>query len=180
MQRIIKLNTFLLIKTREKAIIYFQEVSRKMDIIISISVALIAVAFVVLVYFLSRALKSLQLTLDNVAVTLDSLEKQLDGVTRETTDLLHKTNKIAEDVQKKADSLNTVFSAVQDFGQSVQKVNHSVRKVTDQITMETERQSKQISQTVQWGNAALNLWEKWKLKKSNVEASTKQYSRGGV
>ncbi len=167
-------------KNSGKAIIYFQEVSRIMDIIISISVALVAVAFVVLVYFLSGALKSLQITLNHVAVTLESLEKQLDGVTRETTDLLHKTNQLAEDVQKKSDSLNNVFSAVQDFGQSVQKVNQSVRKVTDQITVETERQSKQISQAVQWGNAALNLWEKYKLKKSNVDTATNQYSRGGV
>ncbi len=45
-----------------------------MIIILYLSVALIAVAFLVLVIYLSKTLKSLQLTLKNVASTLEGLE----------------------------------------------------------------------------------------------------------
>ena len=66
-----------------------------MILILYLSVALIAIAFLILVIYLSKTLKSLQMTLDNVAKTLSGLEKQLDGVTSETTMLLHKTNALS-------------------------------------------------------------------------------------
>ena len=77
-------------------------------LILYLSVALIAIAFLILVIYLSKTLKSLQGTLDNVATTLSGLEKQLDGVTKETTILLHKTNELASDIQDKSESLNSV------------------------------------------------------------------------
>ena len=72
-----------------------------MIIILYLSVALIAVAFLVLVIYLSKTLKSLQLTLKNVASTLEGLEGQMKGITTETAELLHKTNRLAEDIQEK-------------------------------------------------------------------------------
>ena len=74
-------------------------------LILYLSVALIAIAFLILVIYLSKTLKSLQGTLDNVATTLSGLEKQLDGVTKETTILLHKTNELASDIQDKIGEL---------------------------------------------------------------------------
>lgn len=62
-----------------------------MIIILYLSVALIAVAFLILVIYLSKTLKSVQMTLTNVASTLDGLEGQMKGITAETTELLHKT-----------------------------------------------------------------------------------------
>ena len=61
-----------------------------MIIILYLSVALIAVAFLILVIYLSKTLKSVQMTLTNVASTLDGLEGQMKGITAETTELLHK------------------------------------------------------------------------------------------
>ncbi len=63
-----------------------------MIIILYLSVALIAIAFLVLVIYLSKTLKSLQLTLKHVASTLEGLEGQMKGITTETAELLHKTN----------------------------------------------------------------------------------------
>ncbi len=78
-----------------------------MIIILYLSVALIAVAFLILVIYLSKTLKSVQMTLTNVASTLDGLEGQMKGITAETTELLHKTNRLAEDIQEKSEKLNT-------------------------------------------------------------------------
>ena len=87
-----------------------------MIIILYLSVALIAVAFLILVIYLSKTLKSVQMTLTNVASTLDGLEGQMKGITAETTELLHKTNRLAEDIQEKSEKLNTVVHAVQEVG----------------------------------------------------------------
>lgn len=132
-----------------------------MEIILYLSVAVIAIAFLVLVIFLSRTLKSVQTTLDSVSRTLVGLEQQLDGVTRETTDLLHKTNTLADDIQKKSESLNGIVSAVKDVGTSVQRFNHSIQSVTTAVDQQLQRNKDKISQVVQWSNVVLELKEKW-------------------
>ncbi|MCC3357988.1 DUF948 domain-containing protein [Bacillus sp. REN16] len=136
-----------------------------MILIVYISVAVIAVAFLILVIYLSRTLRSLQITLDNVAGTLSGLEKQMEGVTSETTALLHKTNKLAEDIQQKSESLNTVVYAVKDVGTSLQRFNQSVGNVTEEVAVQLEKNKTKISQVVQVGNAVIEMWDKWKDKK---------------
>ncbi|MEH7226399.1 DUF948 domain-containing protein [Bacillus sp. JJ1566] len=136
-----------------------------MILIVYISVAVVAVAFLILVIYLSRTLRSLQITLDNVAGTLSGLEKQMEGVTSETTELLHKTNKLAEDIQQKSESLNTVVNAVKDVGTSLQRFNKSVGNVTEEVAVQLEKNKTKISQVVQVGNAVIEIWDKWKDKK---------------
>ncbi|WP_335871301.1 DUF948 domain-containing protein [Bacillus sp. 2205SS5-2] len=137
-----------------------------MEIILYLSVAVIAVAFFILVVYLAKTLTSLQETLKSVSSTLDGLEGQMKGITTESTDLLHKTNLLAEDVQKKSEDLNTVVYAVKDVGRSIQEFNSSVRKVTKSVSRQMENNREKISQVVQWGNVAMELREKWQLKKS--------------
>lgn len=99
-----------------------------MIIILYLSVALIAIAFLILVIYLSKTLKSLQLTLKNVASTLEGLEGQMQGITTETAQLLHKTNQLAEDIQDKSAKLNTVVDAVQGIGGSINQFNTSIKQ----------------------------------------------------
>ncbi|AGX05864.1 MULTISPECIES: DUF948 domain-containing protein [Bacillaceae] len=136
-----------------------------MEIILYLSVALIAVAFLVLVIFLSRTLKSLATTLDSVSTTLDGLEQQLDGVTRETTVLLHKTNALASDIQQKSESLNGVVNAVRDVGDSVRKFNGTIQSISSSVNTQVEQNKDKISQVVQWSNVFLELKDKWKIRK---------------
>ncbi|MBD1380152.1 DUF948 domain-containing protein [Metabacillus arenae] len=144
-----------------------------MIVVLYLSVALIAIAFTVLVVYLSKTLHSLNVTLTNVAGTLEGLEKQMQGITIETTDLLHKTNQLAEDIQHKSDRLNTVVAAVQDVGTSLQRFNQSVQKVSTTVSTNLEQNQDKISQVVQWGNTAMEIWEKWKMKKQKPETPLK-------
>ncbi len=149
-----------------------------MIIILYLSVALIAIAFLILVIFLSRTLRSLQITLDNVAKTLSGLEKQMEGITVETTELLHKTNALATDIQEKTKKLNTVVDAVQDVGTSIQRFNGSIQKVSDNVSVQVERNQEKVTQVIQWGNVLIDLWDKWKDKKEvKREEQTIQRSR---
>ncbi|MFD2681624.1 DUF948 domain-containing protein [Bacillus seohaeanensis] len=136
-----------------------------MELILYLSVAVIAIAFFILVISVIKTMKSLQTTLDSVSTTLNGLEGQLQGITKESTELLHKTNLLAEDIQKKSENLNTVVYAVKDVGQSIQTLNTSVKKVSSSISTEFEKNQGKISQIVQWGNAFIELKDKWKQKK---------------
>lgn len=143
------------------------------EIILYLSAAVAAIAFLVLVIYLAKTLKSLQGTLDSVAHTLTGLEKQLDGVTRETTELLHKTNALAEDIQEKSENLNSVVLAVKDVGHSVQRFNHSIQNITSMVDQQVEKSQDKISQVVQWSNVFLELKHRWDSRKpSSVEYQT--------
>lgn len=136
-----------------------------MQIILYLSVALIAIAFLVLVIYLSKTLKSLQVTLTNVSKTLTGLEKQLDGVTSETTLLLQKTNALADDIQQKSESLNSVVAAVKDVGTTVTRFNGTFKNISDSVEKQVDENKEKISQIVQWSNVLLELKDNWQARR---------------
>lgn len=136
-----------------------------MEIILYLSVALIAIAFLVLVIYISKTLKALQETLSSVSKTLVGLEKQLDGVTSETSVLLHKTNALADDIQHKAESLTSVVDAVKDIGNTVNQFNGTLKTITNTFDGQVEQNKEKISQIIQWGDVLLELKDKWKARK---------------
>ncbi|WP_108671319.1 DUF948 domain-containing protein [Peribacillus acanthi] len=140
-----------------------------MEIILYLSAAVAAIAFLILVIFLAKTLKSLQATLNSVAHTLTGLEQQLQGVTMETTQLLHKTNALAEDLQKKSENLNTVVDAVKDVGTSIKGFNQSIQKVSSKVQKEMNNNQEKIAQVVQWGNVLMEFRDKWKARKEQED-----------
>ncbi|MEH7250017.1 DUF948 domain-containing protein [Neobacillus niacini] len=142
-----------------------------MVIILYLSIALIAIAFLVLVIYLVRTLNSLQETLSSVSKTLIGVEKQLDGVTQETTALLQKINALADDIQEKSKSLTSVVTAVKDVGSTVTKFNGTLKNLTDSFDIQVEENKEKISQIVQWSNVFLELKDKWNAKKEAKKAS---------
>lgn len=127
-------------------------------IILYLSVALIAVAFFILVIYLIKTLKTVQGTLQSLTKTIEGMEKQIQDIGTETAQLLHKTNAVADDVQKKVESLNVLFEAVKQVGSTVQTFNDALAKKW------TANEQKFI-QAIQWGNAFFEIWGKWKEKK---------------
>jgi uncharacterized protein YoxC len=150
-----------------------------MEIILYLSVALIAIAFLVLVIYVAKTLNSLKETLSSVSKTLTGLEKQLDGVTVETTMLLKKTNALADDIQEKSEKLNSVVNSVKDVGATVTKFNGTLKNLTDSFDIQVEQNKEKISQIVQWGNVFLELKEKWNARKSapQTDTQTKEVQR---
>lgn len=143
-----------------------------MEIILYLSAAVAAIAFLILVLNVSKTLKSVDNTLDTLSRTVDRLEGQLKDVTAETAELLHKTNALAEDVQHKTEQLNTVVYAVKDVGSSVHNLNHSLKKVTTTVASEMEKNQYKISQAVQWGNVIKQMVDKFKEDKASASAGS--------
>lgn len=142
-----------------------------MEIILYGSVAIVAIAFFILVMYLAKTLTSLQKTLHGVAHTLTGLEGQLQGITTETTELLHRTNELAEDLKGKSENLNTAVMAVKEVGTSIQSFNTSIQKVSNKVVAEMDNNPEKIAQIVQWGNIALEMRDKWRSKKKLEEVA---------
>jgi len=138
-----------------------------MIIILYLSVALIAVAFLVLVISLTKTLKSMKITLDRVSKTMEDLEGQMQGITTESTLLLHKTNELAEDIQRKSEKLNSVVYAVQDIGSTIKEFNGSIRKVSSSLSTQVVNNQDKIAQVLQWGSVIKELRDKWMERKES-------------
>lgn len=150
-----------------------------MQIILTVSVALIAIAFLIVVIFISIALKSLQTTLQGVSKTLGGLEKQLEGVTNETAALFHKANALAEDLQEKSERLNSVVDAVKDVGATVNQFNQTFHNIANVVDEQVETNKDKISQVIQWSNLFLELKDRWKSRKQKEPSSKQEFIKIG-
>lgn len=155
------------------------EVQVILEWILYVSAGIAAIAFLILVIFLSKALQSLQVTLDSISKTLNGLERQMEGVTRETTLLLHKTNALAEDIQKKSESLGSVVDSVKDVGVTVQKFNSSLQTITNSVNFAVEQNKDKVSQVIQWGNVLLEMKDRWTHRKKDKAVEGKGESEKG-
>lgn len=136
-----------------------------MEWLLYVSVAVIAIAFLILVIYIIQMLKSLKSTLDHVATTIESLETQFEGITSETTELLHRTNRLADDIQDKSLALNSVVDRVKEVGDSIGTLNQSIKNITHRVVQGTENYSDQVEKAVEWSSAALKIWHKWKMQR---------------
>ncbi|HSU78814.1 MAG TPA: DUF948 domain-containing protein [Candidatus Angelobacter sp.] len=136
-----------------------------MEWILALSVALLAIAFTILVIFVAQTLKSAQHSLNKVSETLGEVVQQMDGITSETTKLLHKTNVMAEDLYGRTKALNPVFDSIEGIGESIQTVNASIRRMSNVVTEKSEKYSEEVVRVLQWGDAAMSFWNKWKPKR---------------
>lgn len=136
-----------------------------MIIILYIAALIFALAFAVLVVYLSKTLKAAQHTLDNVASTLGGLEKQMEGISVETTALLNKTNHLADDIGDKSQKLNTLVDGVKGIGDSVQDFNESLHSISTNLKQSAQSNTDTAAQAMKWGQVGMDLYKKWQKEK---------------
>ncbi|WP_026693390.1 DUF948 domain-containing protein [Peribacillus kribbensis] len=141
-----------------------------MRIILYLSIAVIAIAFVLLVLYLGRTLKALEKTMLTVSDTISRLEGQLQGVTAETAQLLHKTNALAENIQEKSENLDSVFVNVKHMGDSLQGFNSSLKKVSVRAQTGIEGNQSRIANIIKWTNFAKEMYDRYKDRKTSKRA----------
>jgi uncharacterized protein YoxC len=98
-----------------------------------ISVAAIAIAFVVLVVYLIKTLKSLTVFFENTSQTLTRVEQQVGAVTSDSTELIQHAKEIVVDVQDKIKKLDSTFSTLKQSGEAAKEVTSSVRQVSSAV-----------------------------------------------
>lgn len=152
-------------------------------LIIQISAACIAAAFVVLVVFLVAALQSARASLKQANETLVHIDAKLDAVASETVKLMQQTQHIADDVQGKMKSLDTLFHSVGQVGESVNQITTSVKQVSATVSNSVRMAGEQISrernttaELMEWASLAVHLWRKWQNRKSKQEPRQSQSS----
>lgn len=97
------------------------------------SVAVIAVAFAVLVIYLIRMLKSAILSLEETNRTLVEVQQTVNDLNVEARQVLHTVNQITVDVKNKMTTVQPLFETAHDVGQVLHSITASVKEVASAI-----------------------------------------------
>ncbi|WP_171056412.1 DUF948 domain-containing protein [Paenibacillus sinopodophylli] len=90
-----------------------------MDMVMQISIAVIAIAFLVLLYSLIQTLKVLRGALDEMRQTVGSLRAEVTQISVEVKEAIQNTNAMTLDVRTKLSSLDILFASVNDLGHAL-------------------------------------------------------------
>lgn len=101
-----------------------------MNIVISISVAIVAIAFAVLVVFLIKVLSSAKDSLDNVSATLKDVQKTMEELTYEVKQTIRNVNDITGDVEHKLKQVDPVVDSVKNLGVVLSEITETLKDLT--------------------------------------------------
>jgi uncharacterized protein YoxC len=96
--------------------------------IIEISIAVIALAFVALVIYLITLFKSIRITLGQVNQTLVEARKQLGEIGGQAQKVMEHTNQISFDLKQKVDAFTPIFNAVSNAGEILDYKSSALKK----------------------------------------------------
>lgn len=99
-----------------------------MDLFIQIIIAVITVAFVILMYFLIQTIKALTATLNEVRSTVGELRDDVSQISGDVKEMIHHTNEMTLDVRTKLRSLDVVFATVHDIGQTLHSFTGAMKE----------------------------------------------------
>lgn len=98
-----------------------------------ISVAIIAIAFAILVFFLIKTLKAATSSLDKVTQTLQEVQTTIDELSYEVKQTIRNTNDITVDVQHKMKQIDPVMDTVKNLGEALSEVTFAVKQVSSGV-----------------------------------------------
>ncbi|MBP1153907.1 MULTISPECIES: DUF948 domain-containing protein [unclassified Paenibacillus] len=146
------------------------------NMIITISVAVAAGAFVALVIFIIMTLRSVSELLVQTNTTIQEIQGQIQGISTEAAELLRHTNEVTMDVRNKLHSIDPVVYSVKNIGDAVQEVTSSLKQasatVADQIDMkvakDNPRGSDAVVRIMQALPVVLDLWNSFRNRKKKL------------
>lgn len=149
--------------------------------IIEISVAVIAIAFVALVIYLITMIKALRITLGQVNQTLVETRRQLGEIGGQAQKVIEHTNQISFDLKHKVEALDPIFKSMANVGEILEHKTFSLKKEALASAYEegypsslSTEEKKKISQArtltmtsivLELAGVGVRLWQKFKQRR---------------
>ncbi|MCR8967193.1 DUF948 domain-containing protein [Streptococcus zalophi] len=102
--------------------------------LVGLSLLIIAIAFVVLVFFAVKLIKNVSETVEESKKTITLLTGDVNVTLKQTNDLLAKANILVEDVNGKVATIDPLFTAVAELSESVSDLNTQARTFGQKAT----------------------------------------------
>lgn len=96
--------------------------------LLEISALMVAIAFVILTFFLIRTLQSVRGSLDEVTQTLGQMKIEVREIGEEVKEVVESANEMADDLRTKLTKLDHLFNSVNDVGQVVHEITSTVKE----------------------------------------------------
>lgn len=143
---------------------------------IGVSVLLIALAFIVLVFYLVQTLNTAKASLEETSRTLNKMQEKLDQLSQEMLGVIENSNHITTDVKQKLASVNQLFESAKHTGEVVDQVTTSVKQVSASVARSVQENvddalknnKNRITDVLGWVSAGMMVWQKWKALKQNT------------
>ena len=97
--------------------------------LLEMSAIMVAIAFVILTFFLIRTLQSVKSSLDEVTQTLGQMKIEVREIGDEVKAVVGNANEMAVDLRTKLTKLDHLFSSVNDVGQVVHELTTTMKQV---------------------------------------------------
>lgn len=114
--------------------------------IIEVSVAIIAFAFIVFVIFLILATKALRVTLGEVNQTLIQIRKHLDEIGAEAKKATEHVDELSLDLNKKMEALNPLFNAFSNIGDYFEQKSKSYKLEAEICALRNEAEAEALEE----------------------------------
>ncbi|MGG1636931.1 hypothetical protein BK120_18845 [Paenibacillus sp. FSL A5-0031] len=141
-----------------------------MDLLMQISIAVIAIAFLVLLYSLIQTLKVLRGALDEMRQTVGSLRTEVTQISVEVKEAIHNTNAMTLDVRTKLSSLDVLFASVNDLGHALHSFTGAAKESAASVVASIKGEGKKkpasepslISTIYDGAISTIRIWNKVK------------------
>ncbi len=148
------------------------------------SIAIAVVAFVVLCGFLISLLKTAQRSLVTAQSALQEVKETVEGLQGEVKKLAENINDVAGDIRGKLQSTDPLFSAVQDVGILLSEVTGTAREAAQSFTHSMRKQAASSDKKdatpswLQWAamgsRVAVSIRKGWKQQKEQAHSYAKE------
>lgn len=136
--------------------------------IIEISVAFIAAAFVALVIFLILALRSLRITFDSINATLRPIQRHTEELCNQTECLIEQTTALTNDVNNKLEALDGVFNSLSHVGNHLENLTKNFDSQLKERPLAPEPEehpSVPVEEMFEWVLLGCQIWQKFKKRR---------------
>lgn len=126
--------------------------------VIQMSIAFAAIAFICLVYFVILTLRQGMTTLAETNKTLVDVRNAIQGLTGEATQLIHTANQVTRDVKGKIRTIDPIFESAHNVGEVIQTVTETFKKNASEIGSNlTPEQPKKVPAKPPNGNGQIRI-----------------------
>ncbi len=106
--------------------------------VIEISVAIIALAFVIFVVYAVLLIKALRSTSLAIYKTIADNRKSIDTIALQAEKIAEHTNQLSFDLKKKMDTLHSTFNAVSNVGDLLEEKTETLKKKVHDVEEKEE------------------------------------------
>ncbi|TFE25788.1 DUF948 domain-containing protein [Cohnella luojiensis] len=150
------------------------------------SIAIAMVAFVVLCGFLISLLKTAQRSLVTAQSAMQEVKETVEGLQGEVKKLAESVNAVTDDIRGKLQSTDPLFDAVQDVGILLSEVTGTAREAANSFTHSIRKQAASIEgkniapSWLQWAalgsRVVMGMQKGWKQQREQSHS----YEKGGI